>query len=336
VPEPSAAAPPADTWLLDLAVDATVTLPGGEALSRAAFLDWLWAVADGLVGIDEGAVDAAAAAAAGLVAAPLVIDAAAAPADRDWVGSLATAAVTCAFAGAAAARAAATRLAGLAGCRVAALRVAAAVDPEAWRHAFGPIVVTGFGTVRPAWEPGAAVADPGQATIFIEPGLGFGTGLHETTRLCLAALAAWRHAGRPLDRVLDHGAGSGILGIAAAVLGAREVDAVEIDLSVHAAIRANAARNTVAERVRIAAALPDAGAAFDLVLANIVAPELLDHAPGLCDRVRRGPDGRPAGGLVLSGLRGDDVDRVADRYSALLGAAPTRSTLGEWHCLRFG
>ena len=334
--EPTSDTPPADTWLLELAVDATVTRPGGEALSRAAFLDWLWAVADGLVGIDEGTVDAAAAAAAGLVAAPLVIDAAAAPADRDWVGSLATAAVTCAFESETAARNATPLLAGLRGCRVTAVRVAAAVDPEAWRQAFGPIVVAGFGTVRPAWEPGAAVAEPGQATIFIEPGLGFGTGLHETTRLCLAALVAWRQAGRPLDRVLDYGAGSGILGIAAAVLGAREVDAVEIDRPVHAAIQANAARNAVAERVRIAAALPAAGAGCDLVLANIVAPVLLDHAPGLCDRVRRGPDGRPAGGLVLSGLRGDDVDLVADRYTALLGVIPTRSALGEWHCLRFG
>jgi len=333
--EPSAAESPADTWLLDLAVDATVTLPGGEALSRTAFLDWLWGVADGLAGIDEGAVDAAAAAAAGLVASPLVIDAAAAPADRDWVGSLATAAVTCAFAGETAARAAATRLACLSGCRVAGLRAAVAVDPDAWRHAFGPIAVAGFGTVRPAWEPGEAGSGGDGTTIFIEPGVGFGTGLHETTRLCLVALAAWHRGGGPLERVLDYGAGSGILGIAAAVLGARAVDAVEIDATVHAAILSNAARNGVADRVRVAAAPPHA-AACDLVLANIVAPVLLEQAPILCDRVRRGPGGRPAGCLVLSGLRGDDVDRVADRYAAALGVAPTRSALGDWHGLRFG
>jgi hypothetical protein len=52
--------------------------------------------------------------------------------------------------------------------------------------------------------------------------------------------------------------------------------------------------------------------------------------------VRRGPDGRLGGVLVLSGLRGDEAGRVADRYRGLLGAAPRLATLGDWHCLRFG
>lgn len=327
--------PPTDTWLLHLAVDATVTLPDGLVLSRAAFLDWLWAAADGLTGIDEGAVDAATAAAAGLVASPEVIDAAAAPADRDWVGDLPTAGVSCGFESEAAARLAAGRLADLAGCRIAGLRAAAAVDPDAWRAAFGPVAVAGFGTVRPAWEPGAAAADAAGATIFIDPGIGFGTGLHETTRLCLAAVAARRRSGRPCDRVLDFGGGSGILGIAAAVLGAREVDAVECDLSVHEAIRANAARNGVAARIRVSADLTAARHGHDVVVANIVAPVLLDHAPALCAAVHRAAT-RPRGGVVLSGLRDDDVDRVADRYAELLAMPPHRTTLGDWHCLQFG
>jgi ribosomal protein L11 methyltransferase len=327
---------PAVTWFVDLDVDATVELPASPAVARDVFLDWLWGAADGLLGVDEGAVDVVEAATLGLVESPLVIDAAAAPADRDWVGSLATARIACAFDSETTAREAARRLTGLHGCRVAGIRAAAAGDAAAWRDAFGPIAVAGFGIVRPAWEPGTAAAGRDGATIFIEPGVGFGTGLHETTRLCLAALAAWRHDGGPFDRVLDFGSGSGILGIAAAVLGAREVDAVEIDANVHGAILANAVRNGIADRVRVAAALPAVAAGYDLVVANIVADVLVDHAAGLCARVRRGPDGRLGGVLVLSGLRGDEAGRVADRYRGLLGAAPRLATLGDWHCLRFG
>lgn len=334
--EPPGDTPTAVSWFIDLDVDATVALPDGEAVARAAFLEWLWAAADGLVGVDEGAVDVGEAATLGLVASPLVIDVAAAPADRDWVGSLATARIACGFDGAAAARAATPLLTGLRGCRVVGLRTAAAGDETAWRDAFGPIEVAGFGTVRPAWEPGTAGPGPAGTTMFIEPGVGFGTGLHETTRLCLAALAAWRHDGRPCGRVLDFGSGSGILGIAAAVLGTRDVDAIEIDTAVHDAIRANAARNGIADRVRVAAALPAAGPGYDLVFANIVAPVLIEHAAVLCAAVRRRPHGGLAGGLVLSGLRGDEVKRVSDRYRVVLDVAPLHATLGDWHCLRFG
>ena len=336
MPDPSAAAPAPAIWLVELDVEATVHLPTSAAVPRAAFLDWLWAAADGLVGVDEGALDAVEAAALGLVESPVVIDAAAAPADRDWVGGLAMARIVCGFDGETAAREAAAWLARLRGCRVTAIRAEPVGDPAAWRDAFGPIEVAGFGTVRPAWEPGVAAAGRDAATIFIEPGVGFGTGLHETTRLCLAALAAWRQAGGRLERVLDFGSGSGILGIAAAVLGAEEVDAVEIDAAVHEAIRANAARNAVADRVRVAAALPAGGPGYDVVVANIVAAVLIEHAAALCAAVRRGPGGVVAGCLVLSGLRGAEGDAVTARYAPLLGALPARTANGDWHCLRFG
>ena len=149
--EPEGDTPTAVSWIVDLDVDATVELPAGEAVARGTFLEWLWATADGLVGVDEGAVDVGEAATLGIVASPLVIDVAAAPADRDWVGSLATARIACAFESEAAARAATPLLTGLRGCRMVALRTAAADDETAWRDAFGPIEVAGFGTVRPAW-----------------------------------------------------------------------------------------------------------------------------------------------------------------------------------------
>lgn len=325
-------------WLADFDVDPRIELPDGEALDRESFLGWLWEIAGdaGLLAISEGSVDVAEAAALGLVESPLVLDAAAAPVDRDWVGSRAAARVTCGFDCEASLRAALGRLAGVRGCRTVAVRTEPVADPSAWRAAFGPVVVSGFGTVLPAWEPGLPDGNTAGATIFIEPGIGFGTGLHATTQLCLAAIAARRRAGGRLDRVLDFGSGSGILGIAAAVLGARLVDAVEIDAACHAAIRANAIRNGVADRIRIAATLPTEEAGHDLVLANIVSPVLIEHAPALCRQVRRDAMGTIGGGLILGGLRAADVAAVASRYEALLGFGPTVTTSEGWHCLHFG
>jgi ribosomal protein L11 methylase PrmA len=111
---------------------------------------------------------------------------------------------------------------------------------------------------------------------------------------------------------------------------------VEFDATVHGAIRANAARNGVGERVRVATALPAGDVGYDLVVANIVADVLLEHAVALSAALRNGPEGARIGGLVLSGLRGHEVDRVAGRYRDLLGIAPRHAALGDWHCLRFG
>lgn len=330
--------PPAVTWVVELDVEAVVELPGGAVVDRETFLGWLWEVAAdvGLVGVSEGSIDVTEAVALGLIDAPLVLDAAAAPAGRDWVGRLPRCRVTCGFDSQPALRACVARLAAVRGCRVVAERAEAMAGEAAWRSMFGPVAVPGFGMVLPAWEPGTAGGGAGETTIFIEPGIGFGTGLHETTQLCLAALAARRRDGGRMNRVLDFGSGSGILGIAAAVLGAGVVDAVEIDSTCHAAIRANAARNGVADRIRVAASLPTDAAGCDVVVANIVAPVLLEEAAALCGCRHRETAARPPGSVILSGLRDDDMDRVAVRYTDLLGTAPARTSRGGWHCLRFG
>ena len=317
-------------WIIDVAVEAVVTLPCGESVDRDAFYAWLWEAAAGLVGIDEGAVTVGEAAAQGLADTALVIDTAAAPADRDWVSRLEVGQAACWFADEDSSRAAASLLAAVRGCHVRGMRMdVAGADDARWQDAFSPIDVPGFGVVQPAWDEGHAEATADGTKIFIEPGVGFGTGLHETTQLCLAALYAWRARGGRLDRVLDFGSGSGILGIAAAVCGARYVDAVEVDMLVHEAIRANAARNGVAERVRVWPTPPADAGPYDLVFANIVAPVLLEHATMLCAKLAA------AAGLVLSGLREEDAQAVADRFAALLGSQPHVATRGEWWCLTF-
>jgi ribosomal protein L11 methyltransferase len=320
-------------WVVESVVADRLILPDGAAVGRDEFHGWLWEQAQGLLGVNEGTMTAVDAAAQGLVASSLVIDAAAAPADRDWVARRPVASVEWWFADEAAARAAAALVANVGGCEIHGIRADDSADHDATsRAAFGPIEVPEFGVVQPAWEQGAAgVAPDGRATIFIEPGLGFGTGLHETTQLCLAAVSAWHRGGTRLDRVLDFGSGSGILGIAAAVLGAARVDAVEIDHHVHPAILANASRNGVAKRVVVTTDLPAESAPYDLVVANIVAPVLVEHAEALCRRVRAGH-----GCLVLSGLLADESPLVADRYTTELGCTPLVRERGDWRCLVFG
>lgn len=328
----------AGTWVLDLEVAIDVLAPDGRGHGRAAFGEWLWEAygEDGLEGVCEGAVDVEAAAVAGLIDSPRVLDAAAAPADRDWVAAMPAGRWRCWFTDEAAARRAAAAVPAATGCLVLGLhRLGADEVGPSWREAFAAIDVPGFGSVRPAWDDGEATATAAGCTIFIDPGAGFGTGLHETTQLCLAAIAAWRRLGGRLDRVLDVGAGSGILGIAAAVLGGGLVEAVEIDPRVHDAIRGNAVRNGVADRLVVGAAWPGERPAYDLVVANIVAAVLVDHVEPLTRAVRRDADGGLAGCLVLSGLLGDDAAHVAAAFAARLGRPPVETARGDWRCLTF-
>jgi ribosomal protein L11 methyltransferase len=323
--------------VIDLALHGDVALPDGTLLDRDGLVEWLWGRFgdDGLAGIAEGTVDADEALARGLVESSRVIDAAAAPADRDWVREAGTGTIACWFDDEPAARAAAAAIAELRGCSVAGIRGESAADAGDWRAGFGPIDVPGFGTVRPAWDDGQATVGGEGTTIYIEPGTGFGTGLHETTQACLAAIAAWAAGGR-MDRVLDFGSGSGILAIAAAVFGARAVDAVEIDPHALDAIRANAARNGVSGRVAVHAALPEMAGACDLVVANIVADVLLREADRLCGALRRDAAGRPDGAVILSGLLAADVPAVTAAYRERLGVMPLETSRGDWRCLRFG
>src|SRR5207245_9939159 len=130
---------------------------------------------------------------------------------------------------------------------------------EAWKSSITPIRVGAF-LVRPTWSDARS---DGAITIALDPGMAFGTGLHPTTQQCLAALGDLRLDGA---RVLDVGTGSGILAIAAAKSGAREVIAVDTDdLAVRAALE-NAERNDVRVAVRPGSAAAADGT-FDLVLA---------------------------------------------------------------------
>ncbi len=186
---------------------------------------------------------------------------------------------------------------------------------ESWREALTqrpePLRIGGL-EILP--ELDAAARDSGvRARVLLAPGLGFGTGRHPTTALCLEALGERDLAGR---RVLDYGCGSGILAIAALKLGARGAVAVDHDPQAMLATRDNARRNRVASRLEV---LPPERLRprrpFDLVLANILASTLIGLAPRLVALLSR------EGELILSGMLAGQEEEVARAYAPDLDVA---------------
>ena len=139
---------------------------------------------------------------------------------------------------------------------------------DTWKQYYKPIVISDRLAVVPVWEEFEAA--PGQKVLWMDPGAAFGTGSHETTALCLGYLSEMDLAGK---KVLDVGCGSGILGIAALLLGAESNVGVDIDELAVKAGGENAARNGVAERSTFLAGdlVEKVEGKYDVVCANIVA-----------------------------------------------------------------
>jgi len=176
------------------------------------------------------------------------------------------------------------------------------VPAETWREFAKPIVINDALVIRPAWLPPLRAA--GVHEIEIEPGGSFGLGDHPTTRL--SAEATWRLS-RDRRRVLDVGCGSGVLSIIAAHRSAGEIIAIDIAEAAREATDDNARRNGVADRIAACTTpLAEIEGPFDLVVANVLAPELV----AMADDLRRltGPDGR----LVVSGVLAGRHDHVVE------------------------
>jgi ribosomal protein L11 methyltransferase len=159
---------------------------------------------------------------------------------------------------------------------------------EAWKATVTPIHIGRF-LVRPTWSD-ATASDA--ITIALDPGMAFGTGLHPTTQQCLEAVSYLDVEGL---RVLDVGTGSGILAIAAAKRGAREVVGVDSDPLAVRAARENADANDVSVAIHHGSAV-DVDGSFDVVLANLVGPVLVQVAPHLRARLAT------SGSLVSAGI----------------------------------
>jgi ribosomal protein L11 methyltransferase len=188
--------------------------------------------------------------------------------------------------------------------------------------------------IRPTWRRHRRLPD--DVVIALDPGMAFGTGLHPTTRLCLLGLERW--AGEGVlggATVLDVGCGSGILGIAAARLGAARVLGVDTDpIAVDATIE-NTRRNRLVRRIRARqGSLPSGEGPFDCVVANLIASVLVRLADDLAAALRPpaadGPDG---GRLLASGIF---IDREPDVRSAFASAGIdvlSAQREGEWVAL---
>ena len=175
---------------------------------------------------------------------------------------------------------------------------------EAWKNDFQVLRIGRRVVIKPSWLTHSSAAD--DVVIELDPGMAFGTGLHPSTQLCIQSL---EDIIRPDARVLDLGTGSGILAIAAALMGAREVIALDVDELAVKAATANAQANNVAAQVRVGPGSIEQLSAdsppFDLMLVNIVADVILALVEqGLLSHLK------PGGCFVGAGILENQTDAV--------------------------
>ncbi len=194
---------------------------------------------------------------------------------------------------------------------------------EAWKEHYTPLRAGRRFLIVPSWiDPAEAGLRDDDRLLRLDPGMAFGTGLHPTTRLCLALMEDELQAGQ---RMLDVGTGSGVLAIAGLRLGAAEVLGVDIDPGAIEIARANAALNGLAPELA-AGGIEAAGDGppYDLVVANILVGILVELAPRLAERCR------PGGRLIVSGI----LDTQAEQLRAALEPAGFRwradRAEGDW------
>ncbi|MBZ2169140.1 50S ribosomal protein L11 methyltransferase [Marinobacter sp. F4216] len=174
---------------------------------------------------------------------------------------------------------------------------------RAWMDDFQPLQFGQRLWIVPSWHQ---PPDPEAANLMLDPGLAFGTGTHPTTALCLEWLDGQDVQGK---QVTDYGCGSGILGLAALLLGADHVVGVDTDPQALEASRDNARRNSV-EDSRLDLYLPEnePDTQADLMLANILAQPLIGLASHLAKLTK------PGGQLVLSGILSNQAREVMEAY----------------------
>ncbi len=191
---------------------------------------------------------------------------------------------------------------------------------EIWKKHYKPIDL-GKVVVCPAWinhEP-----KEGQVKIIIDSNMAFGTGEHETTSMVLKLAQEYI---KPSDTVVDVGTGSGILGIAAAKLGAKKVVMTDIDFVAVKTARHNCEINGVSDKceVDLNNLLDEKNVVGDILLANITADILLVLSNSVVQHVKKG------GIIVLSGIIKGRVDEVVEKYSSLGFEFVKRTDEGEW------
>lgn len=189
-----------------------------------------------------------------------------------------------------------------------------------WKESWRPVEVGSF-IIAPAWVD---VARNERLVITIEPGMAFGTGTHETTRLCLTAIEEYFEG----DSFLDVGTGTGVLAIAAAKLNpSARIDACDTDADAISVAKENAEVNKVAGRINFkVGSVDDSTASADLVCANLTADVIIEILPKLI--------GVTCGRLILSGIINNQIEMIRDAIlSCGVTSEPEVLYDGEWAAL---
>lgn len=202
---------------------------------------------------------------------------------------------------------------------------------ETWKSFFKPLIVGKNIVIKPTWEP--YEPKPGQVLIEIDPGRAFGTGKHPSTALCLEILErilseSSREKMDSVTSVLDVGTGSGILGIAAARLGARRVLGLDLDPEALKVAEENLLRNGV-EGIMSVSSIPlhRLSDTYDLVIANLTAPVITQMAASLASCVS------PQKWLVLSGILNEQMEEVVKSFRAHYFNKIKSWTMEEWRAI---
>lgn len=190
-----------------------------------------------------------------------------------------------------------------------------------WMSHYSPIKCSDKLWICPSWTP---PPDPNATNLMLDPGLAFGTGTHPTTFLCLQWLSL-----QSLDNknIVDYGCGSGILGIAALLLGAKNVKGTDIDPQALLATQENAKRNNLhPETFPVYYPSHCPSEPVDVVLANILAGPLVELAPTLINLIK------PNGLLCLSGLLASQKDSIITAYQDAIDITDILEK-DEWICV---
>ncbi len=196
---------------------------------------------------------------------------------------------------------------------------------ERWKQYYKPFRAGERLVVKPSWEPYAARSD--DLVLEMDPGMAFGTGTHETTAMCLRMLERFIAPG---CRCVDVGCGSGILGVAAALLGAREVLAIDIDPDAVRVAQANVEKNAVQATVTVKQGdllKEQSPEAADVLVANIIADVICALAAPAKPHIAEG------GVMICSGIIREREQDVQDALAAAGYGIADRLEQGEWVCL---
>ncbi len=193
-----------------------------------------------------------------------------------------------------------------------------------WKESIPVLHVGERIVIKPSWREYTPAPD--EVVLELDPGLAFGTGLHPTTQLCLRALES---VIRPGMRVLDMGTGTGILALAAAKLGAREILAVDNNPDAVVVTRRNARVNKVSHLIRpVHGSLETVSGTYHVILANILAPVIIAMAQqGLTARLRRD------GVLIASGILEEQAPEVRAALEQVGLRVVEQQQQGDWVAL---